>query len=130
MSRGKTENLFFANEFALLKDRWSRTKDNETLAQMVELVPPGGDVAVGKAIADYLRVKRPDKKAINDAMWREIDRLWRNLTIENGILQPEAYKRIKQIYFSKLEDEERYDLKTIERQHRRWASRDRPGQNF
>ena len=81
MSRGKTENLFFANEFELLKDRWSRTRDNETLAQMVELLPPGGDVAVGKAIADYLRVKRPDKKAINDAMWREIDRVWRWLVI-------------------------------------------------
>ena len=58
MSRGKTENLFFANEFELLKDRWSRTKDNETLAQMVELLPPGGDVAVGKAIAFYSRKVR------------------------------------------------------------------------
>jgi hypothetical protein len=117
MSRGKTENLFFVNEFQLLKDRWSRTKDNETLAQIVELSPPGGDVAVGKAIADYLRVKRPDKKAINDAMWREIDRVWRWLTVDLGKSEKDAYASIKAIYFVEF-DESRYDEKTIERQHR------------
>ena len=122
MSRGKTENLFFVNEFELLKDRWSRTRDNETLAQMVELLPPGGDVAVGKAIADYLRVKRPDKKAINDAMWREIDRVWRWLTVDLGKSEKDAYASIKAIYFIDF-DPLRYDVKTIERQHRRWAKK-------
>jgi hypothetical protein len=126
MSRGKTENLFFTSELSLLRDRWQRTKDDETLAQIVELAPPGGDAEIGKAIAKKLRVKRPDKKAENDVMWREIDRLWRILTIQNGQTQKQAYEQIKQIYFAEKDDEksgELYDLRTIERQHRRWAKK-------
>lgn len=99
MSRGKTENLFFTSEFAVLRDRWRRTKDDETLAQIVEMAPPGGDAEVGKAIARKLRIKRPDSKAHNDVLWREIDRIYRWLTIESGKTRLQAYGEIKKIYF-------------------------------
>lgn len=122
MSRGKTENLFFTSELALLRKRWQRTKDDETLAQIVELSPPGGDPEIGRAIAQKLRVKRPDKKAENDVMWREIDRLYLHYTQERKWPETAAYTRIQEIYFAhRVEDS--YDIKTIERQHRRWAKK-------
>ena len=68
MSRGKTDNLFFGSKFDLLVDRWSRTQDDETLAQLVKLSPPGGQKDLGKAIAAKLRLKRPDQKAYNDQL--------------------------------------------------------------
>lgn len=122
MSRGKTENLFFTSEFASLRDRWRRTRDDETLAQMVKLSPPGGDAEIGKAIAEKLRIKRPDNKAANDAKWREIDRVYLFYTQELQWSETAAYTRIKEIYFSQSA-EDRYDIKTIERQHRRWAKK-------
>lgn len=122
MSRGKTENLFFTSELSLLRDRWQRTKDNETLAQIVELAPPGGDAEIGKAIAKKLRVKRPDNKAENDVMWREIDRLYRHYTQERKLSETAAYTGIQEIYFPHRA-EDSYDIKTIERQHRRWAKK-------
>ena len=126
MSRGKTENLFFTSEFAVLRDRWRRTKDDETLAQIVEMAPPGGDAEVGKAIARKLRIKRPDSNAHNDVLWREIDRIYRWLTIESGKTRLQAYGEIKKIYFPEKDEEKKgeiYDLQTIERQHRRWANK-------
>jgi len=124
MSRGKTESLFYGSEFDMLFDRWSRSKDDETLAQMVELSPPGGQAKLGKAIAQKLRAKRPDQKAAKDVEWREIDRLYRWLVVENGSTEDDAYQQIRLIYFADR-GEERYDIKTIERQHRRWASKTR-----
>ena len=120
MSRGKTDNLFFTSEFDLLYDRWIRTKDNETLAKLVELSPPGGLPDLGKAIASDLRNKRSDSKADEFVKWREIDRLFRYYTVENGKTHEDAYKIIRQIYFSH-QGEDRYDWKSIERMHRRWA---------
>ena len=120
MSRGKNDNLFFTSEFALLYDRWTRTKDNETLAQLVELSPPGGLSDLGKAIASDLRNKRPNSKADEFVKWREIDRLFRYYTVENGKTHEDAYKSIRQIYFSD-KGEDRYDLKSIERMHQRWS---------
>ena len=122
MSRGKTDNLFFGSRFDLLADRWSRTQDDETLAQLVELSPPGGRNDLGKAIAAKLRLKRPDSKAFNDQMWREIDRLFRFYTIERGVSHVQAYQTIREIYFSD-EGEDRYDISTIEQQHKRWSKK-------
>ena len=130
MSRGKTDNLFFSSKFDLLVDRWSRTQDDETLAQLVELSPPGGRMDLGRAIAAKLRLKRPDQKASIDQLWREIDRVFRFQTLENGKTSEEAYLTIKAIYFAD-ESEDRYDIKTIERQHLRWAKRaEAARQNF
>lgn len=120
MSRGKTDNLFFTSQFDLLYNRWIKTKDDETLAQLAELSPPGGITELGKAIAIKLRDKRPDSKADEFTKWREIDRLFRYYTIENGRSHEDAYKIIRQIYFSD-EGEDRYDWKSIERMHRRKA---------
>lgn len=122
MSRGKTDNLFFTSQFDLLYNRWIKTKDDETLAQLAELSPPGGIAELGKAIAIKLRNKRPDNKADEFTKWREIDRIFRYYTIENSGTQEDAYKIIRQIYFSD-EGEDRYDWKSIERMHRRWVGK-------
>lgn len=123
MSRGDTKNLFFNSEYELLKDRWLRTRDRETLAQLVHLSPPFGDQEVGKAIEAVLLDKRPDQKAANDAKWREIDRVYAYLREQEGKTQDESYEKIREIYFADA-GEDRYDLKTIERLHRRWARRE------
>ena len=124
MSRGKTENLFFKSEYELLKDRWHRTQDRETLAQLVQLSPPFGDQEVGKAIQAVLLDKRPDKKAGRDALWRDIDRVYRFVHEEQGETQAATYELIHKMFFTGSDDDDdRFDIKTIEKQHRRWASK-------
>ena len=122
MSRGKTDNLFFTSEYELLKDRWKRTQDRETLAQLVQLSPPFGDQEVGKAIQAVLLDKRPDKKAYRDALWRDVDRLYRFVHEEQGKTQAETYEIIRNMFFAN-EGDDHFDVKTIERQHRRWATK-------
>jgi hypothetical protein len=122
MSRGKTDNLFFSSPLEMLLERWMRTKDDETLAQIAELSPPAGRADIGKAIAAKLRQKRPDKKAHDDIMWREIDRVFRWLTIEGCKTDDDAYETIRSIYFSR-HGEERYDIATIKRTHFRWVKK-------
>lgn len=122
MSRGKTENLFFSSELEMLLERWMRTKDDETLAQIAELSPPAGRADIGKAIAAKLRQKRPDNKAHDDIMWREIDRVFRLLTIEGCKKEDDAYEIIRSIYFAHV-GEERYDIATIKRTHFRWVKK-------
>ncbi len=125
MSRGKTENLFFTSEYALLKDRWKHTGDRQTLAQIVESSPPFGDVEIGKAIADALRDKYPDEKAKNYIMWREIDRLFGWLTNDEGKSDVAAYNSIIDIYFS---DAENRTVADVRKQHMRWVKK--AGQSF
>jgi hypothetical protein len=59
-----------------LHDRYKRTKDLITLAELAELDPPAGDKVAGKAIAAALLQKVPDMKAEADEKWRWIDRVF------------------------------------------------------
>ena len=124
--RGITKNLFTAAfgkdqaEIQHLRERYARTKDKETLARIVELqgLPESSD------IAEIIRNKRPDEKVFRDVKWREIDRLYFQWFIEEGITESETYERIRNIYFNDEEREETKSDDAIIVQHKRWAEKE------
>lgn len=125
--RGITENLTSwvtsgenAQELQYHRQRYARTKDMETLARIVELegLPESAE------IAQRLRNKRPDDKIFRDVMWREIDRLYRQWKMIEGLTEEEAYERIRNIYFRDEDREETKSDDTIRVQHKRWAKKE------
>lgn len=108
-------------EVAFRVKRFLRTGDMETLAQLAELDPPGGNALVGSAIAKAVRPIK-NEKIERDQRNFEIDRLFRWMT-EHGATNVEAYTKIAEIYFP---DEERGDTKSIDvirRTRERWLER-------
>ena len=125
--RGITQNLTGwvtfgdnAPELQYQRQVYARTKDMETLARIVELegLPESAD------IAKRLRTKRPDGKISRDVMWREIDRLYRQWKIVEGLTEEDAYERIRNIYFSDEVREETKSDDAIRVQHKRWAKKE------
>ena len=110
-----------------LHDRFKRTKDIETLAELVELDPPTGDKAVGKAIAGVLRDKKPDSKIENDDEYRWIDRVFNHFR-EQGHSVDDSYAKIAEMFFPNDERDEAKPIESIRKQHRRWLKK--LGQNF
>ena len=132
MSRDDKHTVFFYplnEELDKLVERYKRTGDRETLAQIVKLSPPAGDHEIGKAISIILRNKRPDKKVQRDAMWGEIIKLFRYLRSQH-MAEKDAYTKIQEIYFSDPADPVAFtkDIDDIRRQHQ--AELKRFGENF
>ena len=57
-------------------------------------------------------------------MWREIDRLYRQWKIVEGLTEEDAYERIRNIYFSDEVREETKSDDAIRVQHKRWAKKE------
>lgn len=110
-----------------LHARYKRTKDMETLAELAELDPPAGDKAAGNAIAAALRNKRPDKKAYNDTLWRDVDRLF-NYFHQQGHTVADSYAKVAEVFFPNNDRHEAKALEDIKKQHKRWLIKG--GQNF
>jgi RNA:NAD 2'-phosphotransferase (TPT1/KptA family) len=110
-----------------LHARFKRTNDRATLAELAELDPPAGDKAVGKAIADVLRDKKPDSKIENDEEYRWIDRVFNHFR-EEGHGVDDSYAKIAEIFFPNDERNEAKPIESIRKQHGRWLKK--LGQNF
>lgn len=109
-----------------LHDRYKRTKDMETLAELAELDPPAGDKAAGNAIAAALRNKRPDKKVEEDEKCRWIDRVFNHFR-EQGFGKDQSYAKVAEIFYPDGERDEPKPIDSIETKHKRWLKK---GQNF
>lgn len=124
--RGITKNLFTASfgpkeaEIQHLRERYARTKDKETLARIVELE----GLPESKDIAEIIRNKRPDDKVKRDVIWREIDRLYSQWFITDGITESETYERIRNIYFPDDKRKETKSEESIKELHKRWAKKE------
>jgi hypothetical protein len=122
-----TEIVIRQAKINFLHDRFKRTKDRETLAELVELDPPADDKDVGKAIADVLRDKKPDNKVERDEEYRLIDQAF-NLLREQGHSVDNSYAKIADLFFPSDERDEAKAVESIKKQHKRWLKK--LGQNF
>ena len=110
-----------------LHAKFMRTYDMETLAELVQLDPPCGDKAVGHAISTVLRNKRPDKKAYNDTLWRDVDKMFHYFN-QKGHTITDSYAKVAEIFFPTSDQNEAKSLEDIKKQHNRWLKKS--GQNF
>lgn len=108
-------------EIAFLLKRFKRTGDTRTLIRLINLDPPGGDADVAKVLTAKLEVERPNKKAADDQLYMEIDRLFTFLRQDHSV--DESYKKIVEIYFTDEEGKEWKSIETIRTQHRRWLGK-------
>ena len=105
-----------------LHARFKRTKDRETLAELAELDPPAGDKTIGKAIADVLRVKKPDRKIERDLEWLWIDRVFHHFR-EQGHGVDDSYAKIAEIFYPDGERDDPKPIESIKTQHKRWLKK-------
>jgi len=122
-----TEAAAHQAKIKFLHSRFKRTKDRATLAELAELDPPASDKAVGKAIADVLRDKKPDSKIKNDEEYRWIDRVF-NYFREEGHGVDDSYAKVAEMFFPNDKRDEAKPIESIRTQHRRWLNK--LGQNF
>lgn len=110
-----------------LDNKFKRTGDMATLAQLAQLDPPVGNESSGKIIAEVLLNKKTDNKAYNDAFWRELDRVF-NYYRDQGYKVVESYTKAAEIFFPDDKRDEPKQVDNIKKQHKRWLKK--AGQNF
>ena len=106
-------------EIAFLLKRFERTGDTQTLIRLIKLDPPGGDARVAKALVAKLEKERKNKKAANDQIYMEINRLFTFLR-EQGHSVESSYTKIAEIYFPDEEGKDPKPIDDIRKQHKRW----------
>ena len=112
--RGITENLFFSDREKMLRERYSRTKDRDTLIELVKLQ----DFPEAHDAARELMKPYQDKKKDRDVEWREIDRLYNYL--KESMTDRQFYEKIADIYRNDKPD---LDLHELRKDHKKWAKK-------
>jgi hypothetical protein len=112
--RGIVKSLFFTKREDLLRDRYSRTKDRDTLIELVSLQ----DFPEAPDAARELAKQYQDTKADRDIEWREIDRLY--AYFNEKMTDAQFYAWIADIY---REDKPNLELNDLKKEHKKWAKK-------